>query len=232
MRIFILPLCLVFLCLSACSSWSNPFVDCKRGQPDVSEVSRGVVYGAVGGAAAGLALGSNVASTAAVGGVAGGVMGASLKGAWPAREKVERAGVQVLQEGERLTLYVPADLCFLPASDELKRSAYPVLDQVAVILRTYPCYVPMTVRGNTDDVGGEPEQKRLSDRQARSVAAYLWDKGIPYQQLKIVACAHHEPIAADHNCKGSAQNRRIQINVRPNVCECQSALNAEPCLKH
>lgn len=206
-------------CMATACAW-NPFVSCDKGQPVASAVTKGAGCGAVGGAAAGLALGSNVATTSVVGAAAGGVMGASLKGAWPAREKLERAGVQIVQRGEQLTLYIPVDLCFAPASDELKESSYPVLDQLGVVLKTYPCYVPMYVRGNTDNVGERAWQHKLSDKQARAIAAYLWDYGVPYQQLKIMALGDRDPIAANHNCKGSAQNRRIQIDVRPQLCPC------------
>ncbi|GEM_PF-2165968 len=200
------------LFLPACSH----FVTCEDGVVKPGPAALGVAGGAVGGAAIGAAVSANVANTTLIGGLVGGVMGVSIKEAWGARDQLRRAGVGVIEEGAQVTLYIPVDLCFDPATDILMESCYPVLDQVAVLLKTYRPNVPMAVIGHTDNVGSPKRKQTLTDNQARAIAAYLWAHGVPYQQLKIIAAGSCDPVASNLNARGSAENRRVQINIRPN----------------
>lgn len=196
----------------------------ENGQVRPSATTNGVVIGAGAGAALGLAANMNVPLLAAGGGVVGGVVAASMKSAWAAREHLQRAGVQVVQQGEEVSLYIPNDVCFETNTPTLLESCYPVLDQTAVLLKAYSPNVPMTVSGHTDDVGRFAHKKTLSERQAEAVAGYLWSKGVPWRQLKVVADADCDNIASNRYARGSAFNRRVQIDIRPNLapdkCPC------------
>ncbi|EKD74587.1 MAG: OmpA/MotB protein [uncultured bacterium] len=153
------------------------------------------------------------------GGVVGGVMGASLTQAWGAREYIARAGGKVVQVGEEVTVYIPNDVLFAePACSRLSLCSYPLLDQVAVLLKTFNPGAPMMLTGHTDDVGGSQYKCRLSDKQAHAVAAYLWTQGVPLQQLKVISAGDSDPIASNRNIRGSAANRHIQIDIRPTQC--------------
>ncbi|MBI5447435.1 MAG: OmpA family protein [Gammaproteobacteria bacterium] len=200
-----------------CSVWlsSCGLATYESGQVKPSAKAKGAAVGASAGIIIGAVTKANIPLAAIGGGVLGGVVGASMKSAWAARERLERAGVQVVQQGEEVSLYIPVDVCFESATDILQESCHPVLDQVAVLLKAYPPDAPMTVTGHTDDIGSPRHKCSLSSKQAQAVAAYLWAKGLCWEQLKVVAAGDSGALASNHSARGSAFNRRVQIDIFP-----------------
>ena len=127
-------------------------------------------------------------------------------------QSLQHQGVQLISQGDTRRLILYTDQCFERDTYHILQSCQPTLDNVASLLKIYR-YAPIKVAGYTDNVA----DSILAKRRAESVVAYLWSRGVPYQQLTAVGYGAHNPIASNGNVIGSAMNRRIEITWQKNV---------------
>lgn len=73
--------------------------------------------------------------------------------------------------------------------------------------------VKIEVIGHTDKVGDERQNKRLSEFRARTVANWLFNKGINPERIITTGKGSAENIAANDSEETKAQNRRIEVLV-------------------
>ena len=69
----------------------------------------------------------------------------------------------------------------------------------------------VTATGHTDSVGPAGYNRKLSDRRAHAVKAYLVGKGLDPGMINTVAQGATAPIAGNDTPDGRAQNRRAEI---------------------
>lgn len=98
-------------------------------------------------------------------------------------------------------------------SDEIRKGSFKVLDKAVKVLKDYP-EVKLTIRGHTDSRGDKDHNIDLSARRAKSVKAYMVEKGIDAGRLSTVGVGPREPIADNETKKGRAENRRIEFSIR------------------
>jgi len=94
-------------------------------------------------------------------------------------------------------------------SDIKKQFTY-VLDEVAYVLENNP-YVTVEVQGNTDSIGKESYNQKLSERRAVAVKKYLVAKGIASHRLKTKGFGATRPIDTNLTNEGRAKNRRVEL---------------------
>jgi OmpA-OmpF porin, OOP family len=94
----------------------------------------------------------------------------------------------------------------------IKPVSYPVLDEVAKVMRDGPTIV-VRVEGHTDDVGSDAYNARLSERRAHSVVKYLVAKGIDPARLQAIGFGESRPIATNDTPEGRAKNRRTEFHI-------------------
>ncbi len=102
---------------------------------------------------------------------------------------------------------------------ELRRSAYPVLDKVANVLKEFPNQ-PIGVEGHSDNQpikhSGWASNKALSIARAQAVADYLSERqSIRRDQITTVGHGEEQPIADNDSKAGRQQNRRVEIVMLP-----------------
>jgi chemotaxis protein MotB len=102
---------------------------------------------------------------------------------------------------------------------QLRRSAAPVLDQVAQVLREVPGQ-PVGVEGHTDNVpikySGWADNKALAFARASAVVSYLVDThGFDPDRLISVGYGEERPIVSNDTPEGRQQNRRVEIVILP-----------------
>jgi outer membrane protein OmpA-like peptidoglycan-associated protein len=90
--------------------------------------------------------------------------------------------------------------------------SFPVLNQVVSVLKSRP-KLRVRVEGHTDTVGNANRNRALSDRRARSVKAYLVQKGIDKDRLEYKGFGPDKPIADNKTKQGRAKNRRVEFNI-------------------
>lgn len=101
---------------------------------------------------------------------------------------------------------------------EFNRSAirpvsYPILDDVAELLRRNPQIRRVQVEGHTDWVGTDVANQRLSERRAGVVVQYLLRKGTESPRLAPVGYGESRPVADNNTTEGRANNRRTEFTV-------------------
>ncbi len=189
---------------------------------DPNHTRNNALIGAGIGAVAGLLSGGDAVERrqrAMVGAGVGGLAGAGI-GAYQDRQEaalrrdLEGSGVDVVRQGDNITLNMPGNVTFAFDSSNLQTQFYPVLDNVANTLTQYDQTV-IEVAGHTDSVGSESYNRTLSEQRANSVAAYLRGHGVNQQRMIIVGAGESRPIASNDTEAGRAQNRRVEITIVP-----------------
>lgn len=174
------------------------------------------------GAATGAAIGAMVGGGrgAAIGAGVGGGVGAAVGYNWELiKDKLGMAtkdtGVQVSEQQDgALKVNVPGAVSFASGSASLDSRLYPTLDRIATTLNEYP-KTTVNVVGYTDSIGGTEANRELAQRRAAAVAQYLTQRGVARERIVVDSRGEAEPIASNDTEAGRAQNRRVEMLVRP-----------------
>jgi len=190
---------------------------------DPNRTQRGALIGAAIGAAAGLLSGEDATERrqramvgAGVGGLAGAGVGAYQDRQERAlRDQMAGTGVDVIRQGDNITLNMPGAITFATDSYNIDSRFYPVLDNVANTLREYNQTI-VEVAGHTDSDGADAYNQGLSQRRAIAVSSYLKTRAqlMPDRFIEVGA-GETRPIASNATADGKAQNRRVEITLVP-----------------
>lgn len=189
-----------------------------------SQAGKAGIYGGIG-AATGAVIGAATSSKkdrakgaligAAVGGAAGGGYGyyvdtqeAKL------RQTLQGTGVQVQRNGDDLKLIMPGNITFASNSADISSSFYPTLNSLVLVFKEFDKN-GVNIVGHTDSTGSQALNQSLSQRRAQSVADYLSGNGVAAQRISAYGAGSSQPIASNATDAGRAQNRRVEINLRP-----------------
>ena len=191
-------------------------------QSEYDRTKKGAIIGAVAGAVAGLLSGDDATERrqralvgAGVGGLAGGAIGNYQDRQERAlRERMAGTGVDVVRQGDNITLNMPENITFGFDRSDLQPQFYPVLDNVAATLREYNQTI-VEIAGHTDSKGTDAYNQALSERRAASVGNYLMGKGLVRDRFILVGAGESRPIASNDTEAGRAQNRRVEITLVP-----------------
>jgi outer membrane protein OmpA-like peptidoglycan-associated protein len=212
---FIALLAAASVALAGCASMQDIATS-----PDKEKTRKGAGYGAAAGAVIGLLTGGNDKFQAAmIGAAAGAIAGGSVgyymdKQEAKLREQMAGTGVDVVRNGDNITLDMPGGVTFAFDSADLNSQFYPVLDKVAGTLGEYNKTV-IEVAGHTDSVGSASYNQQLSERRANSVAAYLSSRGVDRSRMVTIGAGKDHPVASNETEAGRAQNRRVEITIVP-----------------
>ena len=154
---------------------------------------------------------------AAVGATIGGMIGANLdKQAADLRATMGDSRVRIVNTGHELIVTMPEDILFDTDSTALRPDLQSELRAVAASLQRYP-NTTVDVIGHTDNVGSTSYNQNLSARRAEAVAAVLIDSGVSAGRIRAYGRGEDEPVATNLTPAGRAQNRRVEIIIRPNT---------------
>ena len=210
-RVLAAPVIAVLLAsLAACATNTGTVLDDKRAQ--------GAILGTLAGAATGAAIDHNKRGRgaligAAVGGLAGAGIGHYLEKQKQEIDQIPDANVQ--QQGETLMVAFPGDVLFDTGSSSLAPGAFSRLDQLAATLGRYPD-TDVIIKGHTDGAGTETANQTLSEQRADAVRRYLIGKGVSPARMTSVGFGESMPLATNSTPEGRQQNRRVEIELRPN----------------
>jgi len=205
---------LVGLGLAGCAA-PNPF----QTNPN-QNTNSGMITGAVLGGMAGAVSGKGTplqgaALGAAAGAVLGGVAGSVVdRQSADLRQQLANSGITVTNMGSYLVLNTPSDLLFDTGSATLSPGLQRDMQLIANSLNLYPASTIVVV-GHTDNTGTAAFNQDLSQRRASSVASSLIRGGVVSTRFQVVGRGEDEPIASNLNDAGRAQNRRVEIIIRP-----------------
>lgn len=195
----------VALSLSGCASLSN--------------TERGAAIGAAAGAAIGGLIGEKSADKpvtgvvvgAAAGGAVGAIIGRQMdKQAEELEAQLE--GAEVERVGEGIVVTFDSAILFAVDSSELSSASKAQLAELAASLTEYEG-TDILVAGHTDSSGRDEYNLQLSDRRAKSAAAYLLAQGVPAERIATSAYGETQPVASNDTSEGRAQNRRVEVAI-------------------
>lgn len=206
------------LALGACTT-----VDPYTGQTVRDNTRTGVLSGAAAGALLGYLTNTNNGEQgrtnaligAGVGALAGGAIGNYMdRQQTQLRAQLAGSGVTVTRQGDNIVLNMPSDVTFPVDQSDIQPRFYGTLDQVADTLNQYP-QTMIDVVGHADSTGAADYNQALSERRAASVAGYLVNRGVLRDRLYVAGRGEADPIATNDTPDGRAQNRRVDVVLKP-----------------
>lgn len=95
---------------------------------------------------------------------------------------------------------------------EIREQDYPLLDEVAQVLKEKVPAAVVVLAGHTDSTGSEKYNDGLSLRRAKAVETYLTSqRGLPATRFILKGYGEGAPIASNATPAGRAKNRRVEI---------------------
>jgi outer membrane protein OmpA-like peptidoglycan-associated protein len=121
----------------------------------------------------------------------------------------------VKQESRGMVITLSGSVLFASAKFDLLPSAQAKLNEVAAALTEQDPDSTMVVEGHTDSQGGAEYNLQLSQRRAEAVRTYLVSRGIASDRITAEGLGLSRPVADNSTPEGRANNRRVEIVVKP-----------------
>jgi chemotaxis protein MotB len=141
------------------------------------------------------------------------------------RSMIDSGQLKVVIRDGRMLIAMPNDVLFDTGKTDIKPDGRAALVQVAKVLITIPNR-RFEVAGHTDNVpirtARFPSNWELSTARAVEVTNFLIAQGLQPQVLAAAGYGEFDPVAPNDNAEHRAQNRRIEIVLRPNLSELPS----------
>lgn len=201
------------LALSACVD-PNAYPNDPNARARSGAITGALVGGTVGVASGG---GNTLLKTvvgAGIGAAVGGAIGSSLDQQAADLRAQTSSNVSITNTGNALVVTMPQDILFALDSATLRPDLTRDLRAVSTNLLNYPNST-IEIVGHTDNTGSAAYNQDLSERRARAVAQVLRDSGVPGGRIASYGRGEEQPIASNLSAQGRAQNRRVEIIIRP-----------------
>lgn len=141
------------------------------------------------------------------------VMGDRANGGCPAPVVVK----EVVKPAPKRLQFAQRTISFASTIGALSAATYPMLDEVANILKEYPDYT-LKISAHTDAYEKNPGNMKkgasnfpLSQTRVDAVKSYLLSKGVPASRIEATAFGSTKAIASNATIAGRAQNRRAEL---------------------
>jgi outer membrane protein OmpA-like peptidoglycan-associated protein len=116
--------------------------------------------------------------------------------------RVEKGQIRILEQ-----------IQFAYNSAQILKASDSILSAVAKILTDNPQIEKVQIEGHTDNKGGDAFNKRLSQKRAESVMAWLAKHGINKSHLSAQGYGKERPIDTNDTEEGRANNRRVEFHI-------------------
>lgn len=124
--------------------------------------------------------------------------------------ELAKQDIQYIKYGDTMTLLIPTDHYFVSGTADINEICYSGLENVVRLLLLYPkSHIYVAAFG--DNIGTAHHQKRITQAQAQAMLTFLWASHIPAQYLHAKSYGDRFPIGDNDLIRGSAFNRRIEI---------------------
>lgn len=201
------------LALTACVD-PNAYPDDPNARARSGAIAGAIIGGTVGATRKGDNRLAKAAVGAALGAAVGGAIGSSLdKQAADLRSQMSGNTI-ITNTGNALVVTMPQDILFATDSATLRPDLSQDIRALANNLLNYPNSTIQVV-GHTDNVGTAAYNQDLSQRRAFAVLQVLQANGVPGGRISALGRGEDQPIASNLTPEGRAQNRRVEITIRP-----------------
>ncbi|HEX2975538.1 MAG TPA: OmpA family protein [Bacteroidales bacterium] len=197
----------ILLILSGCASMKRSTKGAAIG------TAAGGAMGAVIGRASGNA-GLGAIIGASVGGATGAVIGRQMdKQAAEIKKTVPDAKVE--RVGEGIVVEFNSNVLFDIDKSNLTSESEGTLNKLVTVLDKYPD-TDIELQGHTDNTGSDKYNQNLSEKRARSVSAYLKEKGISAKRITVKGFGETIPKYDNNTESGRSKNRRVEFLISAN----------------
>ena len=91
----------------------------------------------------------------------------------------------------------------------IQKKSFPLLENVAQVLKNHPEVGLMRIEGHTDARGDDGHNQLLSEKRAQAVLEFLVQRGIARERLTARGFGETQPIGDNKTAAGRAKNRRV-----------------------
>lgn len=204
--------------LGACTT-TDPYSSAPRR----NNTGTGAIAGALGGAVLGYLTNTSNSEQGRKNALIGagiGALGGAAVGQYMDRQQRELeaelsgSGVGVARQGDNLVLRMPSDVTFATAQSTIDSRFNATLDDVAAVINRYD-QSTIDIVGHADSDGADDFNLNLSRQRASSVAQYLVSRNVLADRIYVDGKGEGVPVASNATAEGKAQNRRVEILIRP-----------------
>ena len=117
---------------------------------------------------------------------------------------------EIAKEDIKKITQIASKIYFEFNSAKLKKESFTQLDALAAIIQKYEGS-NLSIEGQTDNVGDDDYNLKLSRERTESVKAYLMEKGIFESRLSATGYGESKPLADNKSESGRTRNRRVEL---------------------
>ena len=125
------------------------------------------------------------------------------------------AAINVKEETRGTVIVLPGSVLFDTGKSTLTPAAQQKLTLVAGTIAPQAEEHDIVVEGHTDSRGSHDYNMQLAQERAQSVMNYLVSRGVPAESITAVGIGPDRPIADNSTRDGRAENRRVEIIIKP-----------------
>ena len=138
---------------------------------------------------------------------------AEKRAAQAAKDLAQVASVK--QETRGMVITLSGSVLFASGKADLLPAAQAKLNEVATALTNQDPDSKIVIEGHTDSKGSADLNQKLSQQRAEAVRNYLVTRGIASERVTAMGLGSAQSIADNASAEGRANNRRVEIVVRP-----------------
>lgn len=142
----------------------------------------------------------------------------NLRTQFSAEMKSNQVKIEMLKNGINVNL--SQEVLFKSGASRLNKSGEAIISKIVPDLKQGNYQI--VVSGFTDNVkisdalaDRYPSNWELAGARAASVVRLLEEEGVPPERMVATSYGQYKPVASNDTAEGRAQNRRIEINLRP-----------------
>lgn len=109
----------------------------------------------------------------------------------------------------KTALEISSQVYFEVGKPVIKTESYPLLDEIAAVLRANPKIGLVEIQAHTDSRGRDEYNLEISQKRADAIYGYLIGKGIDRKRLRAKGYGETRPLDKRANEAAWAKNRRI-----------------------
>ncbi|NQT32874.1 MAG: OmpA family protein [Candidatus Omnitrophica bacterium] len=135
------------------------------------------------------------------------------------RNEIRDQNISLTMDERGLVIILSDDILFDSGKADLKKGAFPVLNNVIAVIKKKVPNKDVGISGHTDNVpikySNWKTNWELSTARATNVLYYLEKKGISPARLSATGYGEYRTIASNDTEEGRAMNRRVEIVILP-----------------
>ena len=93
----------------------------------------------------------------------------------------------------------------------IRPESFDLMNEITAVIKENPRIKKISIEGHTDSDGSAKYNKKLSQKRADSVMAYLTEHGVEAERLTAVGYGEDKPIAENDTDEGKEKNRRVEF---------------------